>query len=224
MKKVEVISLIFQSVGYLKFIVDQLERYSHAEGYDVSYRIVANDATDKVLNYLKKSSIPYSDFKNPDPEEYYINRVYRAYNYAIKSSSADIVCLLNSDNAFSPGWLHNLLKHYDGQTIPTSRLVESGKFMSGLHGITEDCGRSYTNYDEDKFISYAKQISKEEVHEGGLFMPCLVNKNFQYPEGNVKIGNRMVSGDKYAFAVSGLKHITAFDSIVYHIQEGEKDE
>jgi len=146
MKTVEIVCLIFKSVAYLKHIIDQAERYGHADGYEVAYRIVANDATEKVLNYLKDNNINHSVFNNPDPNEYYINRVYRAYNYAISSSKADIVCPINSDFAFSPRWLDNLLKHYDGTTIPASRLIESGKMRSGKHGVEFNCGRTTEEY------------------------------------------------------------------------------
>jgi hypothetical protein len=57
-----------------------------------------------------------------------------------------------------------------------------------------------------------------------------------YPEGNVYSGGIgaykttfMRSGDEYYFndilgKKYGMRQVTAFDSIVYHIQEGEKDE
>ena len=62
-------------------------------------------------------------------------------------------------------------------------------------------------------------------------MPCVFEqKTFtvsaMYPEGNPVINEQLVSGDRYFFytTLSNMKHITSFDSIVYHIQEGEMDE
>ena len=77
-------------------------------------------------------------------------------------------------------------------------------------------------------------------------MPCLFEKQTVidaglYPEGNIFLeNNKLVSGypndrpvwkagDDYFFhnvleAKHNMKHITVFDSLVYHIQEGEKDE
>ena len=82
----------------------------------------------------------------------------------------------------------------------------------------------------------------DETHNGGLFMPCVFEtKRFiesgKYPEGNVyhngigTINNGGIfvkSGDAYYFddilnKKYGMKHITVFNSLVYHIQEGEKD-
>ena len=86
-------------------------------------RVVANDATPEVLEELKTMSIKYSVFSNPNPEEFYLNRVYRAYNYAVTSSEYDNICLVNSDDVFCKDWLANLLKHNDGVNIPCRRLI-----------------------------------------------------------------------------------------------------
>jgi hypothetical protein len=70
-------------------------------------------------------------------------------------------------------------------------------------------------------------------------MPCVLEKkrfleSGMYPEGNIynngigNLGNFVKSGDAYYFddilsSRYGMKHVTIFDSLVYHIQEGEKD-
>jgi hypothetical protein len=74
--------------------------------------------------------------------------------------------------------------------------------------------------------------------DGGLFMPCVFEKekfieSGMYPEGNIydngvgNLGRFIASGDAYYFHhlmnKYGMRHITVFDSMVYHIQEGEKD-
>ena len=131
-KNVEIVSLVYKSVKYLHFICEQLNSdLCKAQGWSVGVRIVANDATDEVLLELEKMDIKYSVFNNPDPNEFYLNRVYRAYNYAVTSSEYDNVCLVNSDDVFCNDWLANLLKHHDGINIPCSRLIESGKMDSG---------------------------------------------------------------------------------------------
>ena len=71
-------------------------------------------------------------------------------------------------------------------------------------------------------------------------MPCVFEtqrfiESKMYPEGNIyhngigKLGIMIKSGDAYYFQnilenKYDMKHITVFDSLVYHIQEGEKDE
>jgi hypothetical protein len=240
MKNIEVISLIFKSVDYLDFIVNQLKTNCKAEGWDVGVRIVANDANEKVLHRLKDSDIPYFIYNDPYPDQYYLNRVYRCWNFAGKSSEYDNICFVNSDMAFSTNWLTNLLKFHDGKNIPTSRLVESGKMLSGMHGISYDCGKHPKIFDASKWESYAEEIKDNTCHNGGLYMPCIFEKSRfiesgMYPEGNIYVdgvgtcnGRKICSGDRWFFnnleQNFGMKHITVFNSLVYHIQEGEMDD
>tara|TARA_R110001592_G_scaffold259532_1_gene523558 strand:- start:898 stop:1653 length:756 start_codon:yes stop_codon:yes gene_type:complete len=241
-KSIEIISLVFKSKDYLNFIYNQLKKECNkVDGWDVGIRIVANDATDEIIEHLKTLDIPYTIYGDSSPDDYYLNRVYRCYNYAVETSEYDSVCLVNSDMAFSENWLDNLLKHHDGNNVPCSRLVESGKMPSGLHGISNDFGKTPSTFRDVDFNEYVDIIQQNFVHDNGLYMPCIFErKRFiesgMYPEGNLYkdgIGNFgsefVMSGDKYYFEEIllkkyNMKHITIFDSLVYHIQEGEKDE
>jgi len=249
-KTVEVISLIFRSVEYLHFIADQLKSsLCEAEGWDVGIRIVANDATDKVLAELPNIGMPYTIYNNSDPNEFYLNRVYGAYNFCIESSEYDNVVLVNSDDRFSEGWLENLLKHHDGVKIPCSRLIESGKMPSGLHGVDlgdQNFGRRPRDFDVEGWEQWVLENKEDKIEDRGLYMPCLLNKDTIakagfYPRGNIFLedGNLRAgypndrpvwkAGDDYFFhdvlePLFGMRHVTVFDSLVYHIVEGEKDE
>ena len=247
---VEVVTLVYKSLDYLEFIVKQLKSdLCTADGWNVGVRVVANDATQEVLDRLATLDIPYSVFNNTDPDEFYLNRVYGAYNYAVESSEYDNVVLVNSDDRFSKGWLSNLLKHHDGTNIPCSRLIESGKMASGMHGVnlgSNHFGRPPTQFDDVGWEAWAVQNSIDQVGHGGLYMPCLVEKQRfieagMFPRGNVFLeedgtivagypNDRPVfkAGDDFFFhdvleAKYEMKHITPFDSLVYHIIEGEKD-
>tara|TARA_R110000765_G_scaffold85620_2_gene165091 strand:- start:209 stop:937 length:729 start_codon:yes stop_codon:yes gene_type:complete len=238
-KNVEVISLIYKSCDYLDLIASELKTKCTVEGWDVGIRIVANDATPEVLQRLEELDVNFTIYTDDTPDDYYLNRVYRCWNYAGATSTYDNICFVNSDMMFSEGWLENLLKHDLTKYIPCSRLIESGKMPSGAYGLGVDCGKHPNNLDREKFKEAAQQISIEGFLEGGLYMPCVLNtKTFtesgMYPEGNIYTdgpgtlnGNVVMSGDAWYFQqlknTKGLTHITAFDSIVYHIQEGEKD-
>ena len=241
-KNIELITLIYKSIDYLDLMVKQFKSdLVKLDGWDVGVRIVANDATKEVVDHLKKSGIEHTIYNNPDPNEYYVNRMYKAYNHSVETSKYDNVCLLNSDMVFSKDWLLNLLKHHDGINIPTARLVESGKMMSGTHGVSFNCGRSAKKIDFALWEKFSEHIKINEVHEKGLFMPCVFEKNRfiesgMYPEGNIYkdgIGTLhphgvIQSGDDWYFRKLekeyNMKHITVFDSLIYHVQEGEKDE
>lgn len=242
MKKnnIEIISLIFKSCDYLELIHKELKSENcKVEGWDISLRIVANDATPEVISKLKSLDIPYTIYNDPKPNDYYLNRVYRCWNYAGQTSESDNICFVNSDMVFSEDWLKNLLKHHDGINIPCSRLIESGKMLSGAHAISHNCGRKPKEINFSVWSDVVRNTKSDEVRDGGLFMPCIFEtKRFvesgMYPEGNIysdgvgTLNGFVQSGDDWYFKKLtkdyGMKHITVFDSLVYHIQEGEKDE
>jgi len=238
-KTIEIISLIFKSLDYLELIYNQLKSDNcKVDGWDVSLRIVANDATDEVIEKLKTLDIPYSVYNDPKPNDYYLNRVYRCWNYAGKTSSSENICFVNSDMVFSKDWLSNLLKHHDGINIPCSRLVESGKMLSGTHGVSLDCGKSPKKIDYELWDKVSTSIKEDNVYHRGLYMPCIFEKkrfieSGMYPEGNIymdgigTLNGFVQSGDDWYFRKLereyNMSHITVFNSLVYHIQEGEKD-
>lgn len=239
-KNIEIISLIYKSLDYLELISNELTSDKcKINGWDIGVRIIANDATQPVLDKLKDLGLPYTIYNAPNPNEYYINRVYRAYNHAAETSEYDNICFVNSDMVFSDNWLDNLLKHHDGVNIPTSRLVESGKMPSGKYGISHNCGRGPKQINYDIWDSAVKHYSVDEVHKGGLYMPCVFDKSRfvesgMYPNGNIysdgvgTLNGFVQSGDDWYFNKLineyDMKHITVFDSLVYHVQEGEKSE
>lgn len=240
-KNLEIISLIYKSTKYLKFIYDELnENYCNVPGWDISARIVGNDPTPEVETLLNTLDIKSDVYNDHEPNDYYLNRVYRCWNWAGRSSTADNICFVNSDMAFSNGWLINLLKYHDGINIPCSRLVESGKLPSGLYGKGVNLGTTTDSFNKELWLNSAEVSKKDEVHPNGLYMPCIFEtKRFiesgGYPEGNIyqdgvgTLNGFIKSGDDYYFHdilenKYGMKHATVFDSLVYHIQEGEKDE
>lgn len=239
-KNLEIIGLVFKSEDYLDLLFNQLNSdYCKVDGWRISTRIVANDALPHIITKLKKLNINYSIYNDSKPNDYYLNRVYRCWNFSGKSSKCDNICFVNSDMVFTKDWLSNLLKHHDGINIPTSRLIESGKMPSGEHGVSINCGKNPRDINYGKLNILSHSISEDKTLPNGLFMPCIFEKSRflesgMYPEGNIYVDgvgtlNKFIqSGDDWFFKKLedkyGMKHITVFDSLVYHIQEGEKDE
>ncbi|MGE5474752.1 MAG: glycosyltransferase [Ignavibacteriales bacterium] len=241
--KISIICLIYKSVEWLRFVYEQVIKYTDMT--DKEFFFVANDANDDVIEYLRSNYINYYVFNNKPEhkEEWYINNVYRAYNFGAQKAHGDFLVFINSDMAFTPYWLDNLFKNYNGSNCIASRLVESGRLRSGTYGIEMDFGITCNSYMESKFQMYADDIKDTTVKDGGLFMPLLVKKeHFEsvggYPEGNItpesdiykpKIalkGEECISGDNVLMRKlqnRGISHQTAFDSIVYHFQCGESE-
>ncbi|MDQ7092671.1 glycosyltransferase [Desulfosporosinus sp. PR] len=238
-----IICLVYKSVEWLKFVYEQVFKYTDMS--DKEFFFVANDANSAVLKYLEDNYIPHYVFENtPEQQkEWYVNNVYRAYNFAVSKAQGDFVVLINTDMAFSPGWFDSLWQAYNGENCVASRLVESGKLRSGQYGVEKDFGRDYASYQEREFQRFARDLSEQKLLDGGLFMPILIRKeHFEkvggYPEGQVLLGSDLyrpviakrgetcISGDtvlSMKLQAMGIKHQTAFDSLVYHFQWGELD-
>jgi hypothetical protein len=222
---IEVVGMVYRSPEFVRFL-------GHQAHVPPGIRIVANNPSDAVLKTLDLEIARSDVYHDPNPTDHYLKRVYRCWNYCVESSDAEYVCLVNSDMAFSPGWLSALERRLDGKTLPVSRLVEpeyvkpNGHVLTtGQHGIAANFGRDPRNFSWEPWFRMANDVSEDRVEPGGLFMPCVLHRETflrvgGYPHGNV--GG--ISGDKILFdkmAAAGFQHVTCFDSLVYHMQEGE---
>lgn len=241
--KFSIICLVHKSVAWLKFVYEQVFKYTDMT--DKEFFFVANDANGAVLSYLRDNYIPHYVYTNTPQQqmEWYVNNVYRAYNFAASKAQGDFIVFINSDMAFTPGWFDSLWQAYNGENCVTSRLVESGKLRSGQYGVERDFGRNYSSYQEIQFQQFARELTESKLEDGGLFMPLLIRKeHFErvggYPEGQIVLGSDIhhpviarrgeacISGDTVLMLklqTIGIKHQTAFDSLAYHFQRGELD-
>ena len=224
-KKVEVtlVTLVYRSLRWLDFVQEGVEKAATKASY--RWLVVANDATEEV----RRDSRIDVDFRNDDPSEFYINRVYRAWNEGVVQAPTQLVVMLNTDMWPADGWLDALLacKTTDPFTVPTSLLVESGKIPSGMPEYVVDFGRNPSEFDARAFREHAGTIRRpDEVAPGRLYMPILVDRQEflgigGYPEGNPA----GTTGDKdliRRYSEAGYKHLTALGSVCYHVQTGEQ--
>lgn len=241
MIKVSIICLIYKSTRWLDFIYNQIKKYTNLE--ENEFYFVANDASDLVLEHLKRNNIPFHIYNNTEYEknEWYINNIYRAWNTGAKVAKGEYIVFINSDMAFSPGWLDTLYDSIKDNMVICSRLVERGILKSGTYGIEKNFGNVPEDYNENEFLEYCKQIQHNIIIPSGLYMPMLIKKIYFekvyfFPEGNIlpntnlfdptyaKFGELCISGDKVLIEklkLFGIEHYTNFNSIVYHFQEGE---
>jgi hypothetical protein len=241
---VSIVSLIYKSNEWLEFVLKQVFIFTELEKNEFFF--VANDPYDPVVDYLRKNRIQHKIHNNSDAQknEWYINNVYRAWNFAGKESKGRQILFINSDMAFTSDWLCNLLKSCEENICLTSRLVESGKLRSGIYGVEKNFGRLPSHYLQSNFISYKQSTQENKILIHGLYMPLLIKREHflkigMFPEGNITVGSDIwnpkigtintpvVPGDQVfmeKLRQKNIHHQTVFDSIVYHFQCGEMDE
>ena len=234
--KISIACLIYKSIPYLKFVYTNI--YEHTPMLrtgEAEFYFICNNATEEVKNYLKENNIPHYIFET-EPQPAYpqnIGYIYGAWNFAVERAKGEVVVLVNSDMAFSKDWLENLLKRLDKGKAVSSLSVESGKIPSLLtHTIVKNFGRTPETFQEEKFEQFAEILKEDTEQPHGVFMPMAIHKeNFinagGYPEGNRILLGGNISGDWIFFnerlARIGIRHVTSFDSVIYHIQIGETD-
>lgn len=235
---ITVATLIYKSPAYLDFVMKSLLE-NHSDEHNVEYLIVCNDATDDVIieasKWASELSKDYSpkitvvSHTNPNPNDWWIQNVYNAWNRCVTECKTDYICFVNSDMAFTKDWLDNLAKHDLSKFIPTSRLVESGR-MPSLNGLIScNLGQTLSEFQKNKFEKFAESIKEDGyVPWVGAYMPSLFDVEVLRSIGGwyKNIGN--MPGDQITFKnlyqKFQLKHIMVMDSIVYHLQRGESVE
>lgn len=230
--EVTLVVLVYRSLRWLDWCIDQTDRSQNATRY--RWLVVANDATDDVIGGLLTSDLKWVDIRNGNPEEHYINRVYRAWNRGVAEAPTERVIMLNSDMAGSDYWIDQLLycHHHTFSASPlhasvsTSLLVESGRIPSGMPEHVREFGTNPDNFDEEGFREHASGITKPGLVEPGrLYMPILVNRQEFLDLGGYPNGNPPgTTGDKdliRRYKAAGFEHVTALGSVLYHCQEGE---
>lgn len=222
--EVTLVVLVYRSLRWLDWCMKGVDSSSN----DTRYRwlVVANDATDEV----RRDPRIGVDFRNDDPAEFYINRVYRAWNAGVVEAPTQLVCMLNSDMLPFDYWLDNLVraKRDNRKTVPTSLLVESGRLQSAMPEYVKNFGMNPDEFKRGDFMGHAANICRPGILEPGrLYMPILVNRQEfidvgMYPHGNPP----GTTGDKdliHRYANAGFSHVTAMGSVVYHVQTGEQE-
>jgi glycosyltransferase involved in cell wall biosynthesis len=248
---VTLISLIYAGVDWLEFQYSELLKLKNEFGPgEVEILFIANDASESVTNFLNSNLIPYKSAPGKKSHsEWYINSVYRAYNFGVKEAKGDYVLLTNSDMSYAPGFLYSMMQHRSPSKYLVGKLVESGRLKPANSAIKKNLGKTLEKFKREKFYKFANSIASDSLSPGGLFMPCLINRRVfldkgGFPEGNIKASSlqkyietgmseiatqseQLVPGDQAfikALESSKINHQTVDSAVAYHFQEGEKSE
>ena len=223
---ITVATLVYKNTKWVEFLKKSLDESKTMLKWKLM--VLSNDGTPEVEN----DPLVTHKFRNEDPNEYYINRVYKAWNECVKQADTQYIVLINSDMAVSDYWLDELylLKRFMPNSLPCSLLVESGRLRSAMPEYVKNFGLTPDTFDWEGWKNHSTSMRVSppgnlNLELGRLFMPVLIDKEEflsmgGYPNGNIN----GVSGDKILFdkyAKQGFQHVTAKDSIVYHVQEGE---
>ena len=220
--EVTLVTLVYRSLKWLDFVMEGVEKAKNETRY--RWLVVANDASEEVAQDPRIDV----DFRNDDPGEFYINRVYRAWNAGVLEAPTQLVVMLNNDMWPAGMWLDELMRERRMKCVPTSLLVESGHLPSAMPEHVMDFGKTPEEFDREGFRRHAIVQRKIGATEPGrLYMPILVDRQEfldigGYPEGNPP----GTTGDKdliRRYTEAGFKHVTALGSVVYHCQEGEQN-
>lgn len=220
--EVTLVTLVYRDTRWLDFVMRGVDSTEQSTAY--RWCVVANDATDEV----RRDPRVTIDWQNADPQEHYINRVYRAWSEGILNSPTQWCILLNSDMVATDCAIDQLMwaKRRVPKSLPCGLLVENGRINSGMPEYVRDFGTNPDNFEYAKFFEYADSIRKTyETEPGRLFQPVLFDRQEYadlggYPDGNV--GG--VSGDKILFdryVAAGYEWVTCRGAVFAHLQEGE---
>ena len=249
--KITLICLIYAGIDWLEFQYGELLSLKKEFGPDqVEILFVANDATPEVVSFLTENHIPFVVAPGKkDVDEWYINSVYRAYNFGVANAKGEYVFLTNSDMSYTKGFLMNLLSYAQPNKYVVGKLVESGRLTPADHAVEKNFGKKLRRFERENFNLFANSIRQKGEVKGGLYMPSIIQRELflrlgGYPEGNIKSenldsylqggeieyaipGDSMLAGD-FAFIQKakrfGIEHSTIQDAIAYHFQEGEKSD
>ena len=249
--KITLISLIYSGVDWLEFQYGELLKLSsELPPGEVEILFVANNASPSVIEFLDDNGIPYVVSPGRESEnEWYINSVYRSYNFGVSQAKGEYVLLTNSDMAYCEGFLYSMMLEGSPDLYLTGKLIESGRLRPADAAIKKNFGKKLKRFQREAFEKSARRLRKRGLEDRGLFMPALLHKDTflkygGYPEGNLvveslddylndrqikfaEIGQKCIPGDKAFLSLLtkfDIEHKTNLNSLCYHFQEGEKSE
>lgn len=222
---VTLVTLVYRSLKWLKWCMESVDDSVQTTRY--RWLVVANDATEEVRN----SPWVDVDWRNEDPDEYYIPRVYRAWHEGMLQARTQNVILLNNDMFASDHAIDELVaaKKADPKALPCGLLVESGRIPSGMPEYVRNFGLTPGTFHRAGFLRYADSIRKPgQTEPGRLFQPVLFDRQDYfgfdgYPQGNVA----GISGDRILFdrfTRGGFKWVTCMGSVWAHLMLGEQSD
>lgn len=250
---ISIFALIYRSTAYADSLMDSLLATTpELDDGTAEFFFLANNATPKVINHLRRKKYPFRSRtgvipKTSPPEIHrcdqydYIIDVYKGWNAGIENAAGDVIVPVNSDHVFAPGWLTELMKVWTPGKVVSPVMMEPNEIRfskkNGTGSLHCEAGRHPKEFDLDLFRSKCQEHSSSQRTKGGVYMPCMMLKQAVIDMGMFAPGNLVCSkgifvasgypADMDLFAKlqkAGIDHETCWKSFCYHFMEGEMRE
>ena len=153
----------FNNIDYLKVAIESLKKNSFFKN-DIIIHL--NIGTDGSVEYLKSNDIKFTLTD-------YNSGICKGVNMASKLAKTDYICYAHDDFYFCPNW--DKFLHDEIVNIDHNKFYFSSSTI-GTFGNSLDCGDSFDNFNENKFLSGYKQIKFNNL-QGSTWAPHVVHKS-----------------------------------------------
>lgn len=214
--KIGVAITTFNNLPYLRLCLRSLRGYSQS---DTEILIHVDGSTDGTREWLEAEGLDYVWDEHQG--------CYHGFNEAISRASGTYIALFADDMYASPDWDKNLLKHAEKYRALAPRLVEP--FPGSMPPI-RDFGRTHDSFDEEGFLSYAKEISTDKLLKWGTVAANFFSRElFEECKGFDEAFHPYGFGDTDLMFRFKIKHpemefMCCQSSILYHFRAKSKEQ
>ena len=151
------------NLSYLKLCIESIKKNSRYNHEIIPH---VNIGTDGTLEYLKRNNIKFTYTK-------YNSGICKGMNIAAKESKKEYILYAHDDFYFCPDWDFILKNEID--KIGHNLFYLSGTMMHRGQ-IDFDCGNTFEDFDEKKFLSNYKDYNYYDF-QGSTWAPHLIHKD-----------------------------------------------
>ena len=149
--KLSLVIPVFNGLDYLELLLDSVHRYSTEEHEIVVYSDGSTDGTADFLRGLSRVSARHSPVNEG---------VCTAVNRAVQMATGQYVFLLNTDHVLPPNWDVEISRWLGANRIVSTTCIEPGIVPVASFFVRCNCGRSWRDFQWERFESAAQEAYK----------------------------------------------------------------
>ena len=178
----------------------------------------STDGTDEWLDTLNDD--PYTKIFHTTE----IGNFSDNFNKAASLATKDYIAFLHNDIVVAPGFIENLEKHCNPNTVVSYTTIEPPIFAGHERPgkIIYDLGVELETFNINEFYKFAAETTeqyKDKIEPGIVFFMCMPKDKYLEMGGLDNLYNPMFCEDDdliLRWKISGMNLITALDAITYH--------